>query len=556
MFAVNVSPDMAMYKLLKSQGYETSYALAEFIDNSIHAWQQIKASENLEVTIKFYSMEYSDAKKRNSIEIIDNGPGIARNQIADAFKPAKAPAEKGLSEFGIGMKTAAVWFADEWFILTKPVKDKSKYRFKFDLNELLNSGSDSVGVAESKKNLADHGTTIFLHSLRRPINLIKYKEICKDLCEMYQKFTSGKNKILVLSAEYDDTPCTLNFVPPTRPVLKAPIHKNIKSQLYAIGSVREWREDISFNYKGCHVTGFIQILETGSYKFNPGLVLFRYNRVIMGLTRTPYIPESLFGTANKYSKQRIYGELHLDGLPVSYNKDKFEFDEDEFISLIKGKSEVAQLLKQSSDYRTNATCIEIKSEDDLKDPQKTSEGGNEKNGKDSNSNTESNGANSTSKSKNSNSNNSNQQITPTAIQVLNTLKTSIFNLSDIIQETITQYQADHPISTALCLRIIVEVGVLSKIERDKKSEYSKVSHMAIASLLKYINTNNASFFSAEDHQVKKCVQSLASGTQADIILLNNISHGHYHPTIDELTKLIKNIQPLLEWAYSVSLQTN
>jgi hypothetical protein len=556
MFPVNVSPDMAMYNLLKNQGYETSYALAEFIDNAIHAWQQEKhkGADQLQVTVKYYPQDYKVLAKRNSIEVTDNGPGIARNQIANAFKPAKLPAAKGLSEFGIGMKTAAVWFADEWTLITRPANDKNEYCFQFNLDELLKSGSDMVNVEEKIKKGNESGTTIFLHNLRKPISSDKFKEICQDIRELYQFFTSGNNKVLTLSAEYDDTPVDLNYLPPNRSVLNAPIHKNIKGSLYAIGPDRKWLEKISFKFKGCHIHGYIQLLETGSYTSNPGLVLFRHNRVIMGINRVPYIPEKLFGTANKYGKQRIYGELHLDGLPVSYTKDKFEFDEDEFISLIKGNTAVVELLRQSGDYRANGTPIIIAFEDDLK-------GGNSKTGKaGTGQGKEKNSAGgSASNEKNKNGQSENAGDTDTGknaggvngfVTVLKSLHTTSLGLQDIITEAIEQYETDHPISTALCYRIVLEVGVLSKIERDKKSEHAKVASMGIKKILNHMNNNLGTFFDKSEQNISKCVESLAKGTQLDIILINNVAHGHYHPSIDEINKLMSNSQPLLEWAYS------
>lgn len=547
MFPVNVSPDMAMYNLLKSQGYDTSYALAEYIDNSIHAWQlHGDSSAPLSVTLKFYSHGYKNPKKRNSIEIIDTGPGIARDHIEAAFKPAKKPSTKGLSEFGIGMKTASVWFADEWSLTTRPINDSNQYYFKFNLEELLESGADSVSVEEEPAK-EKKGTTLFLHNLRRPITKEKYEEICSVICQLYQKFTHGKSKTLTITAELDDTPKELNYKGTQRPVLKAPVHKTIKAKLYAIGEKREWTEPVSFTFMGYDVKGFIQLLETGSYTSNPGLVLLRHNRVIMGTVEMPYIPEKLFGTANKYGRQRVYGELHLDGLPVSYTKDKFEIDEDEFINVIKNLPAIAELLRQSGDYRANGSPITIASEDDINKPKENKGKTENKGDATSNSDTKSDGK--TDQSKGENGNDKKQAAPVSFISVLEGLNTSSMALQDVIKETVHQYKQDRPIAAALCFRIVLETGVLRKIEQDFTSEYSKVSDKGIKALLNYINSNSSTFFGTAEHVVKKCVQSLASGTQQDVIFLNNIAHGHYHPSTDELDKLIANLQPLLEWAY-------
>ena len=196
MFQVSVSPDMGMYNLLRSQGYDMAYALAEFIDNAIQAFQihcpkRYKFGPPLEVKIKFYSAEYSEPSLRNSIVIQDNGSGIDRPRLQDAFKPAKPVPVKGLSEFGIGMKAAAVWFTDTWSVTTRPIGDSKEYEFNFDLPKLINQGRDVVDVQENAGKGKTAGTEITLSNVRRPLNKVRFEQIRIDLQELYQKFTGG-----------------------------------------------------------------------------------------------------------------------------------------------------------------------------------------------------------------------------------------------------------------------------------------------------------------------------------------------------------------------------
>ena len=75
MFRVNVAPDMAMYGLLRSQGYDPAHALAEFIDNAIQAYlsqcdERLKRGKPLSVTLRMYAADYpGDAALRNSIRL-------------------------------------------------------------------------------------------------------------------------------------------------------------------------------------------------------------------------------------------------------------------------------------------------------------------------------------------------------------------------------------------------------------------------------------------------------------------------------------------------------
>lgn len=563
---VNVSPDMGMYNLLRSQGYDTSYALAEFVDNAIHAFQMHglkpkKSRISLKVTLNFFSMHNSNPSLRNSIQIVDNGPGIARNRIEDAFKPARPTDAEGLSEFGIGMKAAAVWFSEHWKVITCPDGDETKYEFTFNLAELLAQSKDVVVVEQSAALQEPKGTELILSSLRKPIDRSKFDEICNDLKELYQKFTEGSARILDLSAVYDGTPVDLSFVtPPDRQTLVAPIYRKSGNKIYAVGPNVNWLVPVSFVYQGTAVAGQIRLLTTGSYKDNPGIVLFRYNRVISGITRVPYIPEMLMGTSNKYGRQRIYGELFMDGLPVSYTKDKFEIDEVEFLRQLKAVPEVENLIRQANDFRINLKpdqLIKVKSEAALSKlgvkarPLKTIDA-----------------PPSDPKIEMPNSGKGNLGVsniqavekpiqtvkaTPNLVSVLDRIKskTDSVALKTIIEETIYQYNWRRGVAAALCLRIVIESGTLEKIRRDFPTEYAKVSDKGIKALINHMKNKPADFFDPQkDKLVIKCVESNASGTQTDILLLNNVAHGHYRPTHTELDKFVSNLEQLINWAYS------
>lgn len=88
---------------------------------------------------------------------------------------------------------------------------------------------------------------------------------------------------------------------------------------------REWNKDIEFKFNGLPVKGLISVREKVSQVNNPGLALFRYERLIQGSERKPYRPKELLGTQNN-APSKIYVELHLDGQPIFHTKGKFNFD--------------------------------------------------------------------------------------------------------------------------------------------------------------------------------------------------------------------------------------
>ena len=116
--SVNIRPGVNVLSVLPYLNYKAWFALAEFVDNSIqssiNSRKELKATSDsnhiLRVDINF------DSKTRQ-ITIIDNAAGIASKDYQRAFRPAEIPPDAtGLSEFGMGMKSAACWFAPNWSV--------------------------------------------------------------------------------------------------------------------------------------------------------------------------------------------------------------------------------------------------------------------------------------------------------------------------------------------------------------------------------------------------------------------------------------------------------
>jgi hypothetical protein len=546
---VNVSPDMGMYHLLRSQGYDPAYAIAEFIDNALQAHLLSQAKEDahtrpLKVTLKFYSAHYTKTAQRNSLVIEDDGPGLQRARLRDAMKPAKPSPVKGLSEFGIGMKAAAVWFSDSWTLSTRPHGTKGRFKLTFDLPLLMASGASTIEVVDEKQPGAE-GTTITLHQLRRPIDRNQFQIICKDLCELYQRFTAGTSPAMELEARYDDTPQPLRFEETDKTVLVRPVFKQVDKNFYAIGKDVTWQVTVDMVFQGSTITGMVCLLERGSYVDNPGVIMFRGNRVIRGTSRNPNLPQALFQTSNKYARQRVYGQLFVDGLPVTYTKDGFEIDEDAFARQLRTVDGMEALLKQAEAYRANKEFTVVVKESDIPGLKGTKPA--EKPGGKADTTTKPDGKPTNKQGKRPKK----PEPPPALLKLLYDMATGTPSLAlkSIIEETITQYKYRREYGTALCLRVVVEVATMDYIRRKLPAQYAKVSEKAIKSLLNYMNSNPADFFDMKaEYTVSKCVQSLANGSQPDVVLLNNAAHGHYQPNFAELNRFATNLEPLMRWA--------
>ncbi len=116
---VNIRPGVSILSVLRHLNYKTWFALAEFVDNAVQSYRSSRTELEalhgdgfkLQVRIDI------DATRPARISIKDNAAGIARAEFPRAFRPAAIPTNRsGLSEFGMGMKSTACWFAPRWSV--------------------------------------------------------------------------------------------------------------------------------------------------------------------------------------------------------------------------------------------------------------------------------------------------------------------------------------------------------------------------------------------------------------------------------------------------------
>ena len=126
-----------VYNTYKTRPNTIPHALGEFIDNAIGSYQQnkdrlIENETNYKLHIDI-NIEWVD-KKTTKITIHDNAAGISEHAYQTAFEPAHKPEDnKGLNEFGMGMKDAALWLGDTWRVVSSALGEPTKRDLTFDL---------------------------------------------------------------------------------------------------------------------------------------------------------------------------------------------------------------------------------------------------------------------------------------------------------------------------------------------------------------------------------------------------------------------------------------
>ena len=324
-FHVDVSPEMTMYKWLQNHSYSVYSALSEFVDNSVQSYIdkkkpiQIVNKKSIKLKVK---ISIDSIKKE--ITVLDNAGGISRRNFQRAIKMDTSVQHKkgSLSKYGVGMKTAAIWFSSDWQIETSALNSKEKLSCTFNLHKLLAEGSTKIPVFSKGEKEKNHYTKIIIRNSKRIESEEHFeKNVIPHLEETYIKFrdflsieVKYNNKILSKKWKKKNKA----YFEPTAP-LEFPL---IDKEQRKITETKRWKKKIELIYKNRQVKGFFMIMKTGSYE-QPGLRLFRNNRVIEGTLINPNRPKILFGTENKYGSQRFYGELHLNNFETDFMKTKF-----------------------------------------------------------------------------------------------------------------------------------------------------------------------------------------------------------------------------------------
>lgn len=321
---------------------------SKFVDNSLQSGcSNITALRKLDG--KYYKLLVEIELHDDYIEIRDNAAGIAISDYARAFLPAAIPPDtSGLSEFGLGMKAAASWFARTWIVRTKAIGENVERSIVFDIPMIVKNNIEKLQPTENRVNEQKHFTVITLSNL-----LVKPKgrtldKIKDHLGSIYRLFIRDN----LLEIKVDGTP--LIYEPPV--FLEAPYHSTPDNKPII------WQKNFNMVFNNDHsVKGWAGILARGSVT-NAGFALFRRRRLIQGSCGEAYRPEYIFGKANKFVYQRLIGELEVQGFSVSHTKDGIQWEdwEDDILKWLKSElnTKPIPLLDQAANYRAHSNMIQ------------------------------------------------------------------------------------------------------------------------------------------------------------------------------------------------------
>jgi hypothetical protein len=171
---VSIRPGVSVLSVLRHLNYRPWFALAEFVDNALQSYIESKSKIH-ELHGPAWKLKVSidiDTSHPGRITIRDNAGGIAADAFPRAFRPAVIPPDRsGLSEFGMGMKSAACWFAPKWQVRTKALGEPVVRTVRFDIATIVRDELEELDIDERPAAPNEHFTEVSLDERSRRQNV-------------------------------------------------------------------------------------------------------------------------------------------------------------------------------------------------------------------------------------------------------------------------------------------------------------------------------------------------------------------------------------------------
>ena len=357
--SVSISIGSSMYQRFEDLPNTVSHDLAEFIDNALQSYrdskpllQGIDKDYKLKISIDIeWDGDKKDARAKN-IKIEDNAAGINYDRYLTAFQPAKTPENnKGLNEFGMGLKTAACWLGQDWIVITKAINEDVERTIHFNLEDVNANKRESLPVQIIPTDLAEHYTIVTISETTKNAPTLKsLPKIKTEIASIYRNsLRNNELEIFVCGEKLSFTEYEILNKPFVREPKSTPIY---------------WKKEIDFKFGKYEAKGFIALLKKMNKDQNR-IVLLRRGRVIVGAeSEGHYYSKFISGTQGSPRDKRIFGELELKGFDVTFNKNDIQ-DKDNLEALFEAlvpeiHSKGFDLLTQAQEYREDENTKHVK----------------------------------------------------------------------------------------------------------------------------------------------------------------------------------------------------
>lgn len=311
---IDISIPQEHYNSFESNANTHAHTIAEFIDNAIQSFDdnitEIQRIEHGTICCVDISFEFDERDNVTKYIIKDNAGGIPQERLHDALRMSKKAADtSGLHEYGVGMKTAALWLGHEYTLQTKALNEEFVQEITFNLEEVTSKKLRRLPVKRNPANQKEHYTII---TISRPkLNVLNKKDIQgvkKELASIYRNKFRKKTLLLKMQEEIIDFQ--------ELAVLYAPFYKNPNEK------PREWKVPFDCSIMGGRykAKGFLALLDKMIVSDNR-IVLLRRDRAVVGVKDNDrYHFQCISGSKATPRDKRVFGEFEIEGFGVFYNK--------------------------------------------------------------------------------------------------------------------------------------------------------------------------------------------------------------------------------------------
>ncbi len=389
---LDITPSPRILQVLGDIEFDHWQCIAELVDNGFDEFLEIKRvdpnwAEPLHVTI----IAPSAGEVEPTLEVRDNGRGIEIETIRNAVRAGFSgnnPFDK-LGLFGMGFNISTARLGNVARVLSKRAGEAEWRGVEIDLLAIGQLGQFKVPViSEPADDPTEHGTRVVVSKLKpdprdyftRAQNLgrlrTKLGDVYSHLLERegFNLYVSGQparpRRACVWDASRSVTRRRYGSVE-TIPAVITIDHP--LSDMAACGNCRHWQppgqpqcatcgsKDLSVRSRA--ITGWLGI-QRYTHTSDFGVDFMRNGRKILLRDKRLFEwqdPEADSGPVREYPVEvpyegRIAGEIHIDHVPVNYQKNAFEYDGQAWRAVVLAlRGEGPLLLKKRSDHGYNAS---------------------------------------------------------------------------------------------------------------------------------------------------------------------------------------------------------
>lgn len=336
---IGIRPGSDVYSTYKRMSYKTWYALGEFVDNATQNYfthsDEIKAVDGPDAALEI-DIVYD--QRADTLSVTDNANGMGIEELTRAVQLNRPPSNTmGRSEFGMGLKMAAIWLGKRWRIVTKRLGSDTEYEVQVDIDLLAQEAPDSLEVlARPGIGEALHYTRIEIEGLYRKIKGAGVGRVKEHLSSIYRR-DIGSGEVAI---RWNGEPLAWASDP-------------VYEETLPDGGKLPWKREIDLEVGGLPVRGSVWIRIPGDAR-RAGLHLFRRGRLVLGGPGEGYKPHDIFGSPNSFQSQRLVGELDMDDWPVTQTKDDFDWAGDlEHELVTRLREEIAEFIQKVRDIKAS-----------------------------------------------------------------------------------------------------------------------------------------------------------------------------------------------------------